>query len=298
MITSPIHDENEPQLVDSSSEFSSTAVEPTAVDSHSELDSQAQEVTAPFVGQWNTLISQTNWEKGKIISSWRSALIESGAHVSMFSDETWSRQVGAVTSQHVGRLRRVYDRFSSTQSSFTGLYWSHFLAAVDWDDAELWLEGAARSDWSVSVMRKTRWESSGSDPKHAPRDEELITSEVDDDFDSLTAEAEMESDRSNDDRISTTGPLAEGPDFGDEDALDSNSDSASGMQAEDAPWDDAGGNDASNPFASLPDLPPDIADALEQFKLCIVRHRSMHWGDVSQKSMLDVLEALRQFTMR
>jgi hypothetical protein len=298
MITSPIHDENEPQLVDSSSEFRSTAVEIAKEESDSELDPQTQQVTDPFVGQWNTLISQTNWEKGKIISAWRSALIESGSHVSAFSDETWSRQVGAVTSQHVGRLRRVYDRFSSTQTSYTGLYWSHFLAAVDWDDAELWLEGAARSDWSVSAMRKTRWESSGSDPKHAPRDEELITSEVDDDFDSLTAEAEMESDRSKDDRISASGPLAEGPDFGDEDALDSKSGATSGMQTEDAPWDDAGASDVSNPFASLPDLPPDIADALEQFKLCIVRHRSTHWADVSQKSMLDVLESLRQFTIR
>ena len=298
MITSPIHDENEPQLVDSSSESRSTAVEFAKEETDLELDPQTQQVTAPFVGQWNTLISQTNWGKGKIISAWRSALIESGAHTSAFSDETWSRQVGAVTSQHVGRLRRVYDRFSSTQSSYTGLYWSHFLAAVDWDDAELWLEGAARSDWSVSAMRKTRWESSGSDPKHAPRDEELITSEVDDDFDSLTAEAEMESDRSNDDRITASGPLAEGPDFGDEDSLDSNSGSAPGMQTEDAPWDEAGGSDVSNPFASLPDLPPDIADALEQFKLCIVRHRSNHWADVSQKSVLDVLDALRQFTMR
>ncbi len=80
--------------------------------------------------------------------------------------------------------------------------------------------------------------------------------------------------------------------------LNSNSNSETGMQTEDAPWDEAAGNDVSNPFASLPDLPPDIADALEQFKLCIVRHRSTHWADVSQKSMLDVLEALRQFTMR
>ena len=183
-----------------------------------ELDPKSQTVTDPFVGQWNTLISQTNWEKGKIISDWRSALIASGALPIMFSDETWCKQVGAVTSQHVGRLRRVFERFGQSHSSFPGLYWSHFLASIDWDDAELWLEGAMRSSWSISEMRKMHWEAIGGDPKHAPRDEELITSEVDDDYDALTAEVDDESDREKRDRIEASGPMAEGPDFGDEES--------------------------------------------------------------------------------
>ena len=53
-----------------------------------------------------------------------------------------------------------------------------------------------------------------------------------------------------------------------------------------------------NPFAGLPELPPDIADALEQFKLSIVRHRSSKWADVSQKELLDVLDALKLFVDR
>ncbi|MFN9605368.1 MAG: hypothetical protein ACK6A7_18240, partial [Planctomycetota bacterium] len=125
-----------------------------------DLDPQAAAVSAPFVGQWNQLVSQTNWEKGRIISEWRAALIDSDAPVTSYSDEAWARFVGAVTSQHVGRLRRVHERFAEHQSSYPGLYWSHFLAAIEWDDAELWLEGASRSDWSVSEMRRTRSEAS------------------------------------------------------------------------------------------------------------------------------------------
>ena len=261
------------------------------------LDAESQTVTEPFVGQWNTLISQTNWEKGKIISEWRSALIAAGATPATFSDETWCKQVGAVTSQHVGRLRRVYERFGQTSTSFPGLYWSHFLAAIDWDDAELWLEGAMRSRWSISEMRKMRWEASGGDPQHAPKDEELITSEVDDDYDALTAESESEEDREEKDRIEASGPLSEGPDFGDE------NDEPSGSQSNDNdPGFEQESFDASkelgNPFAGLPNLPPDVADALEQFKLSIVRHRSSQWVDVSQKQMLDVLDALKSFVAR
>ena len=269
-----------------------------AVDTTAELDPQAQTVTAPFVGQWHTLISQTNWEKGKIISEWRTALIASDASSISFSDETWTKQVGAVTSQHVGRLRRVYDRFRQSFASYPGLYWSHFFAAIDWDDAELWLEGAMRSNWSISEMRKTRWEASGGDPKHAPRDEELITSEVDDDFDALTAETDEESDREKRDRAESSGPLAEGPDFGEEDYEPS----SAGQSQPGDPGYESESFDASkeqgNPFVGLPDLPPDVADAMEQFKLSIVRHRASKWADISQKQLLDVLDALKLFVDR
>ncbi len=276
----------------------SEEIAPLALETPSELDQQAQTVTEPFVGQWHTLISQTNWEKGKIISEWRSALISAEAASSSFSDETWAKQVGAVTSQHVGRLRRVHERFGTTSSSYPGLFWSHFLAAIDWDDAELWLEGAMQSKWSISEMRKTRWESSGGDPKNAPKDEELITSEVDDDYDALTAESEEESDREKRDRLESSGPLAEGPDFGDEDYDPS---MAGDSQPGDPPFESESfdaSKDPGNPFVGLPDLPPDVSDAMEQFKLCIVRHRSSKWSDITQKQMFDVLDALKLFADR
>jgi hypothetical protein len=302
MITSPIHDENaqpasESEIAETERPTVDSATETATLEAN-ELDAHALEVTAPFVGKWNTLISQTNWEKGRIISEWRSALVEANATVTDYSDETWSKQVGAVTSQHVGRLRRVYERFGSSQNSYQGLYWSHFLAALDWDDAELWLEGAVRSGWSISEMRRTRWEAAGGDPKHNPKDVELITSEVDDGFTSLKTQddEDIESDRSADDGIST-GKSYEDADFGDadEDNLNSSGSASDAMQSDsDAAWEDDS-KQLANPFASLPSLPPDVADALEQFKLCIVRHRSTQWADVSQKSMLDALDALRTF---
>ena len=69
--------------------------------------------------------------------------------------------MGNVTPQHVGRLRRASERFGATRDGYPGLYWSHFQAALDWDDAEMWLEGAVQSDWSISAMRHRRWEAQG-----------------------------------------------------------------------------------------------------------------------------------------
>jgi hypothetical protein len=264
--------------------------------SGSELDPQAMAVSAPFVGQWNQLVSQTNWEKGRIISEWRMALIDSDAPVTSYSDEAWARFVGSVTSQHVGRLRRVYERFAPHQSSYSGLYWSHFLAATDWDDAELWLEGASRSSWSVSEMRRTRSEASIAAGKEPERDEELITSELDDGFVALASDDNDESDRYDD---GSSGPIAEGPDFGDEDSVsDQDPSRIQAADSQNAGDEFADGSDEiarENPFASLGQLPPDVADAVEQLKLAIIRHRAASWIDISQPQMLQAIDALRLF---
>ena len=116
---------------------------------------QASEV---FLGQWKRLVSTTNWDKGRIISAWRQALVDADAPASDYSDEAWSQRVGNVTPQHVGRLRRVWERFGSVRETYDGLYWSHFQAGIDWDDAEMWLEGAVQNEWSISEMRGQRTE--------------------------------------------------------------------------------------------------------------------------------------------
>ena len=103
----------------------------------------ASQASIKHIGRWRGLVSTTNWEKGKIIADWRQDLKDGGAPQAEYSDESWSQLVGDVTPQHVGRLRRVHERFHETWKSYDGLYWTHFLAALDWDDSEMWLEGGA-----------------------------------------------------------------------------------------------------------------------------------------------------------
>ena len=96
------------------------------------LDSAAiggvDETSAPFLGQWNRLVSTTNWEKGRIIHEWRQALVAAAAPASEHADEAWSLRVGSVTGQHVGRLRRVYERFDALRGALT--FAVVFLAAI------------------------------------------------------------------------------------------------------------------------------------------------------------------------
>ena len=203
-------------------------------------DPKTSELSSQYVGQWSRLVSTTNWEKGRIIVEWREALMGSQSPATSYSDEAWSRRVGGVTPQHVGRLRRVHERFGDLYQTFEGLFWSHFLAALDWDDAEMWLEGAVQSNWSVSQMRRTRWEANGEDPDQRPSDSDIVSVSEDEDFTPL-AEVNAASGADGRDtgvqdgtRQINEGPRPDGPDFGDDEyAVPDGSQLA---EADDLPW--------------------------------------------------------------
>jgi hypothetical protein len=229
-----------------------------------------------FVGRWNTLVSTTNWEKGRIIQQWREALIDAGAPAADYSDEAWSLLVGGVTGQHVGRLRRVYQRFSATRETYAGLYWSHFQAALDWDDAEMWLEGAAQSRWSVSQMRNQRWETLGALPADEPRAEDVVVSELDEDFEparETPPEAARASREEADDDNNRIEPAV-----------------VDEADAEPAPTERVA---FVRPFENLAELPDDLADAFESFKLAILRHKTAGWVEIARDDVLASLDALK-----
>jgi hypothetical protein len=261
----------------------------------------------PFVGRWLKLASETNWEKGRIILEWRNALIASEASSSQYSDEAWANRVGFVTCQHVGRLRRVYERFGETYNEYPKLYWSHFWAAIDWDDAELWLEGASSSRWSITQMCRMRAESMRLPEGQTAlgfvaSETQRIESETDDGFLESTSSATGEQSKgreaaSDQDEDSPnrgkegfeSRPLNEDPDFGDQDIQATGNSTPTLQSTDDDPI------VARNPFEGLGKLPLDIVEALDPLKLSILRYRSNQWQGFSKQQMLDLIEALKGF---
>lgn len=259
-----------------------------------ELDAASQ----PFVGQWNQLVSTTNWEKGRIILDWREALIEAQAPAVEYSDEAWSRRVGNVTGQHVGRLRRVYERFGSVTEQYESLFWSHFQAALDWEDAEMWLEGAVRSSWSVSQMRRTRWETLGAVEADRPREEDVVASELDEDVEPTLDGSGERAKSSNSNGNVQSSPLHEGPDFGDEDATaDAKNSSAKPGASIYADDDTRETIEFVRPFENLGELPDDLAEAFDAFKLAILRHKQDSWEQISRDDVLASLDALKELAL-
>lgn len=250
-------------------------------------DPAVEQASQPFVGRWSQLVSTTNWEKGRIIAEWRAALVATGAPAAESTDEAWARRVGGVTGQHVGRLRRVHQRFGTTRADYAGIYWSHFHAALDWDDAELWLEGAVQSRWSVSEMRRSRWQAMGAVLADQPRDVEIISAELDEDADP-TGDQEGRARPTSGEFAEPGAPLPEGPDFGDEE--DSSPGTGPAFESTEAFHEPV---TLVRPFENLPELPQDLAEAFESFKLAILRHKAEQWHEISCGDVLASLDALK-----
>ena len=51
------------------------------------------------------------------------------------------------------------------------------------------------------------------------------------------------------------------------------------------------------PFEDLGELPEDVADAFEQMKLAILRHKAAGWQDISRDEMLGALDALKELAI-
>ncbi|MEX0675487.1 MAG: hypothetical protein WD063_00330 [Pirellulales bacterium] len=237
-----------------------------------------------YLGQWKRLVSTTNWEKGRIVHQWRLALAAADAPTADYSDDAWSRRVGNVTPQHVGRLRRVFERFAAQRDDYPGLYWSHFQAALDWDDAELWLEGAVQNEWSISEMRHKRWETRGALAAEDPDDDDAaIEAPLDEDADAAEPAGDVSSG---------TLDVVEEPDRLGNQEDDDEAGTKSRYESRQA-FDAA----VVRPFAALPPLPPDVNDAFEAYKLCILRHKMAGWQEISRDDLLASLDGLVQLAL-
>jgi hypothetical protein len=253
-----------------------------------------EEASAEYLGKWNRLVSTTNWEKGRIICQWREALQEAGAPPANFTDDAWSQQVGNVSPQHVGRLRRVYHKFGEARGQYSGLYWSHFQAALEWPDPEMWLEGAVQNGWSVAQMRQQRGEATGLAPEAAAAAaaEAATVEELDEDAPGAENSGLPAS------IVSSTDEVRDPDDEGDdaEDAATRSQRPSTRDDHQESAFDEEAVS-AVRPFENLAPLPADLAEAVERFKLAIVHHRIAGWNEVSCQHVLDALEALKQLAL-
>jgi hypothetical protein len=143
----------------------------------------------------------------------------------------------------------------------------------------------------VPEMRDQRWEATGGAPESRPREADPVAPEPDDDFSS-----------SEDDRLPATISESLGEVHGDDDDLDDESDrEPRDRAAKDSPTThtaaDSPAGAAVRPFAALPQLPSDMNEAFELFKLAILNHKVSGWREIARDDVLAVLESLRQLAL-
>ena len=240
------------------------------------------EIASEYVGFWNLLVSKTNWEKGKVVHSWRAKLKEAGLPRRVYSDEAISQRIGNVSPQHVGRLRRVFERFGS-QPTLPNLYWSHYQAALDWDDADEWLQRASAEKLSVAQTRVARWEKYGPTLQTKPKDEDIVDAEQDEDVnpynDSNAGETvsghgtKTTKDDAEKEKVKKTKKQKKDDPLGE-------------FSGKSEPWEANGPAsfttaEVLDAFSKLEPLPADLAEAFETLKVAILTRKLEKWADVT-----------------
>jgi hypothetical protein len=170
------------------------------------------------------------------------------------------------------------------------LYWSHFYTALDWPDAEMWLEGAVQNGWSIAQMRNRRWETLGAQPELKPKESEIFLTEADEDgvpdgdqsLPKTITETlgEVHAARARVERLSDSASF----DSGEAGAADS----ATLGIAPAKPF---------RPFENLPPMPADFSEAFELFKLAVISRKLAGWRDIALVDVLAILDALKQLAL-
>jgi hypothetical protein len=131
-----------------------------------------EETEASLIMRAQVAVSRCNWEVGECAAVWTKRFARGrtdadfAALVSLSSDQVYQR-------------RRVWETFGDVYQNYVTLKWSHFYAAINWDDAADCLQWA--DDVHAGVAEMKAW-------RRAQRGEDLDTPAMDDALDGLPSE--------------------------------------------------------------------------------------------------------------
>ena len=109
---------------------------------HVEIDA-AEHQFESFVSEAEQILAPTQWEIGRIASECK--------EVTGKTDAELGERIGLSRDQ-VQQRRSVWDRFGDDSDTYRNLKWSHFHAAMNWDDATQTLAIADRDMLTVRDM--------------------------------------------------------------------------------------------------------------------------------------------------
>jgi len=110
-------------------------------------------------------VSQCRWLVGECAARWTERYARGR------TDGDFGMLIG-LTGDQVYQRRRVWETFAALRNEFASLKWSHFYAALNWDDAPDCLRWAEETRSTVAEMRAWRRAKRGEDLTVASLDEE------------------------------------------------------------------------------------------------------------------------------
>ncbi len=152
------------------------------------------ETEASLIARAQVAVSHCNWEVGECAALWTKRFARGrtdadfAALVSLSADQVYQR-------------RRVWETFADVFENYPTLRWSHFYAAINWDDAAECLQWA--EDVQAGVAEMKAW-------RRAQRGEDLDAPPLEESFDGLPTEPALAREASPFDHHSTFSVSAVG----------------------------------------------------------------------------------------
>lgn len=126
---------------------------------------EVNETEEQLIDRAQSAVSSSNWVVGECATKWTTKYARGR------TDADFGRMLG-LSGDQVYQRRRVWETFSDVHQSYSGLKWSHFYVALNWDDAPESLQWAVEQDATVAEMKAWRRAQRGEDlTQDSPVDE-------------------------------------------------------------------------------------------------------------------------------
>jgi hypothetical protein len=109
---------------------------------------EVKETEEQLIQRAQNALSRCNWEIGECAAAWTKRFARGR------SDADFGALIG-LSGDQVYQRRRVWETFSDIHERYSELKWSHFYAALNWDDAAECLQWA--HDMSATVAEMKAW---------------------------------------------------------------------------------------------------------------------------------------------
>jgi hypothetical protein len=123
--------------------------------------SDVKESEEELIAKAQSAVSQSNWVVGECADKWTQRYARGRG------DGDFAALLG-LTADQVFQRRRVWQTFADVYQGYASLKWSHFYAALTWDDAPECLQWADENQATVAEMKAWRRALRGEDLRNEP----------------------------------------------------------------------------------------------------------------------------------
>ncbi len=124
-------------------------------------DGDQPETEEQLVQRAQTALSECRWLVGECAAKWTQRFARGR------TDADFANLLG-LSADQIYQRRRVFETFGGTHDQFPNLKWSHFYAALTWDDAAHCLQWALEAQATVAEMKAWRRLQRGEDLQSVP----------------------------------------------------------------------------------------------------------------------------------